>query len=259
MDIRALSRQGYTYAEIGRLVGRDWRTVKRYLESVYRRRRMPSKLDPVKPLIDQWLAAEPRLQPGASGPGPRSRVRGQLNTVRPYVERSRPRPPRRPEERFETAPGFQAQVDWSHKQPIRTSSGLELPLYAARTGRGRPAHSPAATPMSPPIPKNASSPVSASRTAATISLACTSRPTRLLAFAMAGSSSSIVGRRAVAAARHQNPPRPSRGNRPLLPAEPDEPQSILTSADAKEARRPRYPIAPRYPTALRSQTVAGAR
>jgi hypothetical protein len=32
MDNRALSRLGYTYAEIGRLVGRDWRTVKRYLE-----------------------------------------------------------------------------------------------------------------------------------------------------------------------------------------------------------------------------------
>ena len=65
MDIRALSRQGYTYAEIGRLVGRDWRTVKRYLESgalpAYRRKRMPSKLDALKPLIDQWLAAEPRL------------------------------------------------------------------------------------------------------------------------------------------------------------------------------------------------------
>ena len=32
-------------------------------------------------------------------------------------------------ERFETAPGHQAQVDWAHEQPIRTTSGLELPLY----------------------------------------------------------------------------------------------------------------------------------
>ena len=65
MDIRALHRQGLTYAEIGRLVGRDWRTVKRYLvegaQPVYRRKRSASLLDPFKPLIDQWLAREPRL------------------------------------------------------------------------------------------------------------------------------------------------------------------------------------------------------
>lgn len=135
MDIRALSRQGYTYAEIGRIVGRDWRTVKRYLEHgaqpVYRRKRMTSKLDPVKALIDQWLAAQPRLlatrvhQDLVRDYG----FEGGYDTVRRYVERSRPKPTVRSEVRFETAPGFQAQVDWSHEQPIRTSSGLELPLY----------------------------------------------------------------------------------------------------------------------------------
>lgn len=135
MDIRALSRQGYSYAEIGRLIGRDWRTVKRYLEHgaqpVYRRKRMPSKLDGLKPVIDQWLAAEPRLlatrvhQDLVRDYG----FEGSYNTVRRYVERSRPKPPARSEVRFETAPGHQAQVDWSHEEPIRTSSGLELPLY----------------------------------------------------------------------------------------------------------------------------------
>jgi transposase len=135
MDIRALSRQGYTYAEIGRIVGRDWRTVKRYLESgaqpVYRRKRVPSRLDPLKPLIDQWLAAEPRLlatrvhQDLVRDYG----FEGGYDTVRRYVERSRPKAPARSEVRFETAPGFQAQVDWSHEQPLRTGSGLELPLF----------------------------------------------------------------------------------------------------------------------------------
>lgn len=135
MDIRALARQRLTYAEIGRLLGRDWRTVKRYLEHgaqpAYRRRRTPSKLDAFKPVIDQWLAGEPRLlatrihQDLTRDYG----FQGSYDTVRRYVERARPRQTPRIEERFETAPGHQAQVDWSHEQPIRTSSGLELPLY----------------------------------------------------------------------------------------------------------------------------------
>jgi transposase len=135
MDIKALNRQGYTYAEIGRLIGRDWRTIKRYIEEgaqpVYRRKPAPSKLDALKPVIDGWLAKEPRLAA--------TRVHqdlsrdygftGSYQIVRRYVEQIRPKTVEGPEQRFETAPGHQAQVDWSHEEPIITSEGLALPMY----------------------------------------------------------------------------------------------------------------------------------
>jgi transposase len=135
MDIRALHRQGYTYAEIGRMVGRDWRTVKRYLtegaQPIYRRKRAPSKLDPFKPLIDRWLEKEPKLRATRIH---QDLVRdygfsGNYQTVRRYVEEVRPKPPQLAEERFETPPGHQAQVDWSYEEPILTLEGLALPLY----------------------------------------------------------------------------------------------------------------------------------
>jgi putative transposase len=55
--------------------------------------------------------------------------------------------------------------------------------YATRTGLAKPAQNPAAPPASPLIPNVCNCPVSTSRTAATIRVACTSKPTRVLAFA----------------------------------------------------------------------------
>lgn len=137
MDIRALHRQGYTYAQIGRMVGRDWRTVKRYLtegaQPVYRRQKdLPSKLDPFKDLVDGWLEKEPSLRATRIH---QDLVRdygftGGYQIVQRYVrDRKAVRHPRTTEERFETAPGQQAQVDWSHEEPILTPEGLALSLY----------------------------------------------------------------------------------------------------------------------------------
>lgn len=136
MDIRALRRQGHTYAEIGRMIGRDWRTVKRYLaegaQPVYHRKRKPSKLDPFKGVIEGWLDREPRLtamrihQDLARDYG----FRGSYPIVRRHVEEVRAaRQPPLAEERFETTPGHRAQVDWSHEEPILSAEGVALPLY----------------------------------------------------------------------------------------------------------------------------------
>jgi transposase len=136
MDIKALHKQGLTYAEIARMVGRDWRTVRRYLregaQPVYRRKKPPSKLDPFKDVIESWLEKEPRLRATRIH---QDLVRdygfsGNYQTVRRYVEqlKSAKLSPLA-EERFESAPGHQAQVDWSYEEPIITSEGLALPLY----------------------------------------------------------------------------------------------------------------------------------
>lgn len=137
MDINALHRQGHTYAQIARMVGRDWRTVKRYLtdgtQPVYRREKdPPSKLDPFKEVVERWLEKEPRLRATRIH---QDLVRdygftGGYQIVQRYVRDLRgAKDPRIAEERFETAPGQQAQVDWSYEEPIITPEGLALPLY----------------------------------------------------------------------------------------------------------------------------------
>jgi transposase len=114
MDAKILHHRGVSFSEIARQLGRDWRTVKRYVtadeQPRYRRPPAPSMLDPFKPIIDAWLAKSPPPQARRIH---QDLVRdygfaGSYQTVRRYVQQVRPAPPRQPEERFETAPGFQA-------------------------------------------------------------------------------------------------------------------------------------------------------
>src|ERR1035441_2542065 len=94
--------------------------------------------------------------------------------------------------------------------------------YATRTGRGRPAQNPAAPAASPSIENVCNCPVSASKTTATIFVACTSKPTRVLAFAMAGSSNMRLWAVARRLPRGMNfTPRTPWGSRPLLHRGPD--------------------------------------
>jgi hypothetical protein len=128
-----------------------------------------------------------------------------------------------------------------HGTPRRASSraspypvGL---VEVARTGRGSPAHRPAASHRSPPN-RNTSSPVSASSTAATIPVAGTSRPTRVLAFATAGSSSAVVERRAgPSRAATTSPPTTVVGEPAPLPRGPDGTHLICLGAPPVCARQ----------------------
>jgi transposase len=123
MDLRALARQGDNFSQIGALVGLDRRTVKKHLQTqappVYRRPPRLSKLTPFRPLIEQWLARSPGLRA--------TRIYWDLRThygfpgsypiVQRLVRTLRPPRPVKAYCRFETAPGQQAQVDWSYEDP----------------------------------------------------------------------------------------------------------------------------------------------
>jgi transposase len=140
MDLRALARQGYNCSQIGAFMGLDRRTVKKHLQGrqppVYQRPPRSSKRDPFRPLVEQWLARAPGLRA--------TRIYDDLRTQYgfpgsyPIVQRlvRTLRPPRlsQAHPRFETAPGQQAQVDWSDEE---TSFGhYSGPLYAFHMALG---------------------------------------------------------------------------------------------------------------------------
>lgn len=121
VDIKTLHRQGHSIRGIARELGLSRKTVRRYLRSedpprYVRTKRRPSLLDPYKDYLQSRLAALPELpatvllrEIQAQG------YQGKITLIKDLVRPLKAERKRLQEltVRFETAPGEQAQVDWS--------------------------------------------------------------------------------------------------------------------------------------------------
>ena len=147
MDLRRykpLRDAGATWREIADEVGLDWRTVKKYLSTdapsgppsaPSRRGCVARKVDAVAPVVDAWLAADPRLR--ASVIHERLVAEhgfdGHYQRVKLYVAEARQRLARDGEvesglhglhRRFEVVAGAQAQVDWGDEGAVLLEAGI---------------------------------------------------------------------------------------------------------------------------------------
>ena len=115
LNIHVLWKQGLSYAEIGRLVGRDWRTVKQALRldrpPRYQRRPRGSKLDPYRPYLDHALAAGQRRATRLFRELQAQGYPGGDELVKVYVRQCKRAQRQQATVRFETLPGLQAQAD----------------------------------------------------------------------------------------------------------------------------------------------------
>ncbi|MFL5913190.1 MAG: IS21 family transposase [Gaiellaceae bacterium] len=146
MDLRRykpLRDAGATWREIADEVGLDWRTVRKYLSvdglggppaAPSRKGTVARKVDAVAPVIDAWLAADPRLK--ASVIHERLVAEygfsGHYQRVKLYVAEARERLAGEDtgsgltglHRRFEVVAGAQAQVDWGDEGAILGKYGV---------------------------------------------------------------------------------------------------------------------------------------
>jgi transposase len=141
---KPLREAGATWREIADEVGLDWRTVKRYLSTdapagppvaPSRRGTVARKIDVLTPVVDAWLAGDPRLK--ASVIHERLVAEhgfdGHYQRVKLYVAEARERLARDTEvesglhglhRRFEVVAGAQAQVDWGDEGGVLLGCGI---------------------------------------------------------------------------------------------------------------------------------------
>jgi len=141
---RVLHEAGASYAEIARECGVDWRTVKKYLSAdapagppaaPSRKGTVARKVDAVAPVIDAWLARDPRLKASVIHERlvTEHGFTGHYQRVKLYVAEARQRRARDSDaddrlsglhRRFEVVAGAQAQVDWGDEGAILLEAGI---------------------------------------------------------------------------------------------------------------------------------------
>lgn len=142
---RALHEAGASHVEIGRQVGCDWRTVRKYLaadgvalppSAPSRTGTQPTKIAPLVAVVDGWLRADIGLK-GTVIHGrliPDYGFDGHYQRVKTYLAKARPRIADELaagdenrlvglHRRFEVVPGAQAQVDWVRRATCSPTSG----------------------------------------------------------------------------------------------------------------------------------------
>lgn len=122
MEIRILQKQGMSIRGIARHLGVSRATVRKYLreperEPAYRARsRGPSKLDEHKDFLRQRVAhAAPHRLPATVllREIQERGYEGGITILREFLASERPSVPAPAIKRFETEPGYQAQIDWT--------------------------------------------------------------------------------------------------------------------------------------------------
>lgn len=127
MNIKALRNQGLSYREIGRRLGVDRRTAKKLAQvdepPVPKTRERTSLVDPFAHVIEAWIEKSPKMtaktifeQLIPLG------FEGGYTIIKEFVAKTRGEINNKATVRFETLPGYQAQVDFG-KIPVEYLSG----------------------------------------------------------------------------------------------------------------------------------------
>lgn len=133
MDILSLHRQGMSNRAIAHKLGIHRNTVKKYIEKgglpAYKENvRQTSILDPYRQLIDDYLAEDNYQATWLYDRLQNMGYSGSYKTVQLYVRSVKERRTRLAFSRFESEPGWQAQVDWGDFQ-IDNPDGSTTTLY----------------------------------------------------------------------------------------------------------------------------------